>query len=353
MSSFITYFLTRIISGYGSFFCFFKFRRDSFSALFFVLTFNTLSASHLVVGLRDDGLMYYYNPSTASSVIGYANNHGSYNGGSAISISSYKSSIYTLGKVTATGEYRINRSDFSAVNYDASGSLSQTVRTTNIMTNNSAANFVSMAYDGQNFWFLAGNGSVYKNNSTSAEFSFANTTFSGGYDFQSLTLNGGNLLAGATNSEQKRSNILSYNINSGTQSLRLDSGSYNFATGQTTLVAGDEGGGRFYYSRADNQVYDSDGEYLGRPERAFKKVLGMATIEEIEELYWIDEDGKLRKSANVDDLNEPVLATNLRFSELGITTVEVIPEPRHFVLFMSLALMTYLQVIGFRKKRLL
>lgn len=305
-----------------------------------------LSAQHLVVGMRTDGLLFYYNPNIANSTIAYANNHGSITGGNVIGLNGYGSSVYTFGKDTASGEYRVNRSDFTSVDYKVTGSIKDSVRSNNVIVNASTENFVSMVYDGRDFYFLSDNGSVYKNNSTTAAFSFAHKSAGAGYRFQSMSLHDGRLLVGATTQERNHSNILSYDIASGVHSLLIDQ-SYNFASGDATLVSGAKDGGLFYYSRADELIYGSNGEYLGKPPNSLVKVLGLATSDDLDAIYWVDANGVLRLSSELDEINNPALGTNSGAFERGIAIVNVIPELSNSAFLFGSTL--FLAVLIYRK----
>jgi hypothetical protein len=81
----------------------------------------------LVVDVRADGFIYYYNPSNGEA--GFVSNgglvyEGGVSAGDAIGLCAYENEVYTFGLVTngaSAGQYRVNVVDFSSVDSTASG----------------------------------------------------------------------------------------------------------------------------------------------------------------------------------------------------------------------------------------
>jgi hypothetical protein len=222
----------------------------------------------LVVGVRADGLAYYYNPFNGTSA--YVNNGAIVEdygpAGDVIGALGYGDSFYSFGQVTgstntaALGEYRVNRMSLAGVYHTVSENIGNQGYTRNILTNSADAVLVDFAYDGTNFWFLADDGAVFQNSSTNAAFSFSNTV-AGVY--HSLSVQQSKLVAGVTRPDGL-SRVVVYN--SGALSLRWSQGG-GAVTGGVTRVAGNADSSLLFVSRADGYVYEvsagGGGDYFG------------------------------------------------------------------------------------------
>lgn len=226
----------------------------------------TPTNSTLVVGVRADGLAYYYNP--FNGVVAYVHN-GPVVGdndakvGDVIAAEGYGGSFYSFGKVTsgtntaALGEYRVNHMPLTNVNHTVSGNIGGQDFTRNILTNAANADLIDFAYDGSNFWFLADDGGVYQNSSTNETFTFSNTV-AGVY--HSLSFQGSKLVAGVT-TDSGLSRVVTYD--SGAFATLWSQGGGAVSNG-ITQVAGDMDG-HVFVSRTDGLVYEvsSGQDYFG------------------------------------------------------------------------------------------
>lgn len=225
------------------------------------------TAASLVVGSFADGSLSYYNP--YNGVQGSINNDGVvWDGGSVagdtIGVCAYGDSIYTFGMVTGganAGQYRVNYIDLSGVGYDVSGDdiVASNPGNRNILTNLVSATLVDFAYDGTDFWFLAADGRLYKNSSTTAILNFSD--FQPDHTYKSLSLWGtGGLVTSATGSTTSGV-VLGYD---GSSVSWLHSYQDAAALG-ITLASGHPDTSIVSVVRIDNLVYNYDPSeiYLG------------------------------------------------------------------------------------------
>jgi hypothetical protein len=217
---------------------------------------TTVRTEPLVIDVRADGLIYYYNP--ANDAAGYVANDGVItDGGITIGLCAYETMAYTFGIVTngaATGVYRVSAIDFSGADQTASGNGIGTTATRNILTNSTTATLVDIVYDGTDFWFLADDGKVFQNSSTNAAFDFGATVVA---TYDSLTLSETRLQAGATAADGF-SKVLEYD--GGTVATLVDQAG---AVGGTTWVAGLSDDAAWYHCRAQGYTYEGTGTWIG------------------------------------------------------------------------------------------
>lgn len=191
--------------------------------------------------------------------------------GDAIGICAYEDSFYTFGMVEtgpATGQYRVNHMPMTNVYNTVSGNIGNSDFTRNILTNLVDAALVDFAYDGTDFWFLAGDGSVYSNSSTTVVFNFSNTVVG---VYQTLSVRENGLVAGAT-TDAGVAKVVDYNA--GTFAILYSGGA---KTGGVTRVSGTKDSTLVYVMRADNLAYAIPGEaYMGNFEYLGAPSLGMA-----------------------------------------------------------------------------
>ncbi|VGO14006.1 hypothetical protein PDESU_02563 [Pontiella desulfatans] len=220
----------------------------------------------LVVGVRADGLSYYYNPQNGASA--YVNNgaiveEDNTKVGDVIGALGYGGSFYSFGQVTSStntavlGEYRVNHIPLTNVYHTVDGNIGGSDFTRNILTNAADADLIDFAHDGADFWFLADDGGVYQNSSTNAAFTFSNTV-AGVY--HSLSFQESKLVAGVT-TDSGLSRVVTYD--SGAFSTLWSQGGGAVSNG-ITQVAGDMSGFVFV-SRTDGLVYEvsSGQDYFG------------------------------------------------------------------------------------------
>lgn len=283
----------------------------------------------LIVGVRADGLAYYYNPFNGASA--YVSNgalveDNAANVGDVIGALGYDDSFYSFGRVTSStnvailGQYRVNHMPMTSVYHTVSGNIGSSDFTRNILTNAADAVLVDFAYDGTDFWFLANDGSVYSNSSAVAAFTFSNTV-AGVY--HSLSIQGGKLIAGVT-ADSGLSRVVVYG--SGAMSTLWSQGG-GAVTGGVTRVAGNADSGLAFVSRADGLVYEVStvADYFGNGTQwggtPVDTALGL--VEQANSVLQINDAGQIyyRDAAKTNAVS--LLSTLLGSGFVGLAVVEV------------------------------
>ncbi|QHI68490.1 dockerin type I repeat-containing protein [Tichowtungia aerotolerans] len=238
----------------------------------------------LVIDVRINGLIYYYNP--ANEAAGYVCNDGVItDGGETIGLCAYETMAYTFGLVTngaSVGEYRVNAIDFSGVDQTATGNGIGTTATRNILTNSTTATLVDFVYDGTDFWFLADDGKVFQNSSTNAVFDLGTNVVA---TYDSLTLSETKLLAGATAADGT-SKVLE--VDGGMVTVLVDQAG---AVDGTTWVAGQSDSATWYHCRAQGYTYEGISTWVGGAPSSGIPLRGLAAS--TEGVYGVHKSGYL------------------------------------------------------------
>lgn len=294
----------------------------------------------ILVGVRADGLSFYYNPFNGED--GFVHNGpivelDGRNAGDVISAVTYENTLYTFGRIDPAfidystgqisayaGEYRVNKWTADQINHTLCGNMdvSSDDFSRNILTNRTAAELVDFVYDGTDFWFMAKDGAVYQNSSVTPAFTFGGT-ISGNYF--SLDVCGDGWVAGVTINALSR--VVEYRDGIFSQLWAQGAG---IVPGGVTHVASSADSDLVFVSRVDGLVYEVSGpqDYFGNNAQWGGTPVDaeFGPIDQVDSILRINSDGEIycRDAEKVDAIRYLVDLGGSGYVDLAVLSVPVL-----------------------------